>query len=132
MKVRDITAAIEEFAPLGLQESYDNSGLVVGRMDDEVNKALLAVDVTEEVIEEALAELDALVGLDSVKEEVRKLANMAKIVEQRKKAGLKVAPISYVHQNLPMKLAKKSKTRLIFNKNHSTRPQKDNNFQKKE
>ena len=34
-------------------------------------------------------------GLDSVKEEVRKLVNMAKIVEQRKKAGLKVAPISY-------------------------------------
>ena len=56
MKVRDIAAAIESFAPLTLQESYDNSGLVVGRMDDEVNKALLAVDVTEEVIEEALAE----------------------------------------------------------------------------
>ena len=56
MRVRDIAAAIESFAPLTLQESYDNSGLVVGRMDDEVNKALLAVDVTEEVIEEALAE----------------------------------------------------------------------------
>ena len=56
MRVRDIAAAIESFAPLTLQESYDNSGLIVGRMDDEVSKALLAVDVTEEVIEEALAE----------------------------------------------------------------------------
>ena len=53
MKIRDIAAAIEEFAPLSLQADYDNSGLVVGRLDDEVHKALLAVDVTEEVIDEA-------------------------------------------------------------------------------
>ena len=56
MKVRDITAVIEAFAPLSLQESYDNSGLIVGRADDEVHKALLAVDVTEEVLAEAVAE----------------------------------------------------------------------------
>lgn len=56
MKIRDVAAAIEEFAPLGLQESYDNAGLAVGRPDDEVHKALLAVDVTEEVVEEASAE----------------------------------------------------------------------------
>ena len=53
MKIRDIAAVIERFAPLALQESYDNSGLIVGRMDDEVTKALLAVDVTEEVLDEA-------------------------------------------------------------------------------
>ena len=46
-------------------------------------------------VEEALAELDALVGLESVKEEVRNLANMAKIAEQRKKAGLTIPQISY-------------------------------------
>ena len=56
MKVRDIAAAIESFAPLRLQESYDNSGLIVGRMDDDVHCALLAVDVTEEVIAEAVRE----------------------------------------------------------------------------
>ena len=56
MKVRDIAAAIEAFAPLSLQESYDNAGLIVGRPDDEVHKALLAVDVTEEVLAEAVAE----------------------------------------------------------------------------
>ena len=55
MKIRDIIAPIEEFAPLSLQESYDNSGLVVGRLDDELQGGvLLAVDVTEEVIEEAI------------------------------------------------------------------------------
>ena len=53
MKIIDIAVAIEEFAPLSLQADYDNSGLVVGRLDDEVHKALLAVDVTEEVIDEA-------------------------------------------------------------------------------
>ena len=37
-----------------MQAEYDNSGLVVGRMDDEVCSALLAVDVTEEVIDEAI------------------------------------------------------------------------------
>ena len=53
MTIRELVAAIEEFAPLGLQASYDNSGLIVGRYDDEVHKALLAVDVTDEVISEA-------------------------------------------------------------------------------
>ena len=53
MKVKDITDIIESFAPLSLQESYDNSGLIVGRHDDEVHGVLLAVDVTEEVLDEA-------------------------------------------------------------------------------
>ena len=53
MKIRDIVSTIEEFAPLTLQESYDNSGLIVGRLDDEVKGVLLAVDVTEEVLDEA-------------------------------------------------------------------------------
>ena len=53
MTIRNITDAIEAFAPLSLQESYDNSGLIVGRPSDEVHKALLAVDVTDEVMDEA-------------------------------------------------------------------------------
>ena len=63
--------------------------------DMESGSVRVSADAKMPTVEEALAELDALVGLDSVKEEVRKLANMAKIAEQRKKAGLKVAPISY-------------------------------------
>lgn len=53
MKIKEITDTIERFAPLGWQESYDNAGLIVGRDDDEVHRALLAVDVTEEVLDEA-------------------------------------------------------------------------------
>ncbi|MBQ7296719.1 MAG: Nif3-like dinuclear metal center hexameric protein [Alistipes sp.] len=56
MKIREITAVIEAFAPLAWQESYDNSGLVVGHPEQEVKRALLAVDVTEEVLAEAEAE----------------------------------------------------------------------------
>ena len=52
MKIKDITSKIEAFAPLSLQESYDNAGLIVGRYDDELQGGvLLAVDVTDEVID---------------------------------------------------------------------------------
>ncbi len=55
MKIGDVAAIIEEFAPLSLQESYDNAGLVVGRPEAELQGGiLLAVDVTEEVIAEAV------------------------------------------------------------------------------
>lgn len=55
MKIRDIAECIEQFAPLSLQESYDNAGLVVGRADDELRGGvLLAVDVTREVLDEAV------------------------------------------------------------------------------
>ncbi len=53
MKIKDIVAPLEEFAPLWYQESFDNAGLVVGRPDDEVTSALLCVDATEEVLDEA-------------------------------------------------------------------------------
>lgn len=53
MKISQVTEVIERFAPLAWQEAYDNAGLVVGRPEDEVHKALLAVDVTEAVLDEA-------------------------------------------------------------------------------
>ena len=61
----------------------------------ETGSVKVSADEKPPTVEEALAELDVLVGLDSVKAEVRRLVDMAKIVEQRRKAGLKVAPISY-------------------------------------
>ena len=44
MLIREVTDVIERFAPLAWQESYDNAGLIVGRPDDEVHRALLAVE----------------------------------------------------------------------------------------
>lgn len=53
IKVKDISGAIEAFAPKNLQESYDNAGLQVGNPESEVNAVLICLDVTEEVIKEA-------------------------------------------------------------------------------
>lgn len=55
MKVREVAALIEEFAPLCLQEEYDNSGLNVGYPEADVTGVLLCVDVTEAVLDEAVA-----------------------------------------------------------------------------
>ena len=54
MKVKEVLSALEQFAPLPLQESWDNAGLQVGLTEAEVSGALLCLDVTEKVIEEAL------------------------------------------------------------------------------
>ena len=55
MYLRDLTTCIEAFAPLSLQEDYDNSGLIIGRPESEVHGALLCIDVTEPIIEEAIS-----------------------------------------------------------------------------
>ena len=53
MKVKEITAILEEAAPLFLQENYDNSGLLVGDPEAEIDSALICVDATESVVAEA-------------------------------------------------------------------------------
>ena len=55
MHVKDIISLIEEYAPLKLQASFDNSGLLCGDPEREVTSVLLCIDVTEEVVEEAIA-----------------------------------------------------------------------------
>ncbi len=54
MKIKEIIDALEQFAPLPLQESYDNAGLQVGLTEAEASGALLCLDVTEEVVREAI------------------------------------------------------------------------------
>ncbi len=55
MKVGDIVDFFEQIAPLAYQESYDNSGLIVGDRRIEVQSILLTLDVTPAVVEEAVA-----------------------------------------------------------------------------
>lgn len=52
--IGQITDYLEELAPLALQESYDNSGLIVGNKDVALTGVLCTLDCTEEVIEEAV------------------------------------------------------------------------------
>lgn len=54
MTNREITNAIEEFAPLSLQESWDNSGWQVGDPDATSTGAMVCVDVTPAIIAEAI------------------------------------------------------------------------------
>ena len=54
MKVKDIIKVIEDFAPLSIQEGWDNSGLCVGSPEDEVSSVLLGLDCTEKLIDEAI------------------------------------------------------------------------------
>ena len=53
MKIREVLSALEQFAPLPLQESWDNAGLQVGLTETEVSGALLCLDVNERIIDEA-------------------------------------------------------------------------------
>lgn len=54
MLVKDITDCLEAIAPPSYQESYDNSGLITGNKEQEVKAALICLDSTEEVIDEAI------------------------------------------------------------------------------
>lgn len=53
-KVKEIIKVLEDFAPKYYQESYDNSGLQVGNVEDEVTGVLIALDCTELIISEAI------------------------------------------------------------------------------
>ncbi len=53
-KVSEILNYITDVAPLYWQESYDNCGLLVGDPNAMVDKALVTIDLTEEVVDEAI------------------------------------------------------------------------------
>ena len=55
MEIGDILAALERFAPLSFQEDYDNAGLQLGLTKVEATGVLLCLDITEDVIDEAVA-----------------------------------------------------------------------------
>ena len=55
MNINKVVDALEQYAPLPLQEGYDNAGLQVGLTETvEVSGALLCLDVTEQVVDEAI------------------------------------------------------------------------------
>ncbi len=55
MKAKDIIKVIEDFAPLSIQESWDNSGLCIGSPEDEVSSILIGLDCTEALVDEAVS-----------------------------------------------------------------------------
>jgi dinuclear metal center YbgI/SA1388 family protein len=55
MKVNDVIEIFEHYAPTYLQESYDNSGLITGNKGLDISGALITLDCTEDVVDEAIA-----------------------------------------------------------------------------
>ena len=85
--IKQVLHALEQFAPLPLQESWDNAGLQIGLTEAEVSGALLCLDVTTEIVDEATAKgcnlivshhpllfhgLKQIAGLDDVQRVVSK------------------------------------------------------------
>ena len=54
VKIRQVLDALEQFAPLPLQESWDNAGLQLGLTEADVSGALLCLDVNEQIVDEAI------------------------------------------------------------------------------
>ena len=54
MKIKQVLSALEQFAPLPLQESWDNAGLQLGLTEAETSGALLCLDVNERIVDEAI------------------------------------------------------------------------------
>ncbi|HEY4324462.1 MAG TPA: Nif3-like dinuclear metal center hexameric protein [Mucilaginibacter sp.] len=55
MKLSQLTSYLESLAPLAYQEDYDNAGLIVGQPDQEISEALISLDCTEAIVDEAIA-----------------------------------------------------------------------------
>ncbi len=54
IKIKDVIACLERWAPPAHSESYDNVGLICGHPDDYVRAALICLDCTEAVVQEAI------------------------------------------------------------------------------
>jgi len=52
MKLKEIYQFLDELSPFELQEKWDNSGLLVGSFDDEINNVYISIDLDEEILEE--------------------------------------------------------------------------------
>lgn len=55
VKIKEVLSALERFAPLPLQEGWDNAGLQIGLTEAEASGALLCLDVNEAIVDEAMA-----------------------------------------------------------------------------
>lgn len=54
MKIKELLNSFEDFAPIALQEDFDNSGLQIGNSDSEITGVLICIDITLAVVEEAI------------------------------------------------------------------------------
>lgn len=102
VQIRELMAIFEEIAPTAWQESYDNSGLLVGQPDSYVHKALLCLDCTPEIVEEAKAQgCDIIIAHHPIIFSGLKRLNGANYVERTVISAIQYGIAIYaVHTNL--------------------------------
>src|SRR4030042_105515 len=61
MKIKDIAAAIEKIAPIKLAQDWDNVGLLIGDPQSNVKNILLTIDITKDVLSEAIKQKAELI-----------------------------------------------------------------------
>ena len=61
LTVKEVYEAIDAFAPFASQESWDNSGLLVGGMAQPADRILTTLDISEAIVAQAVAEQVQLV-----------------------------------------------------------------------
>ncbi len=54
MILSEFTSYLKSLVPLALQENYDNSGLLIGLEETEISGALICLDVTSDILDEAI------------------------------------------------------------------------------
>ena len=102
MKIKEITQFLESIAPPDLQETYDNAGLIVGNAESECSGVITSLDVTEEVINEAISKkCNLVVGHHPIIFKGLKKINGKNYVERTIIAALKNDIAIYaIHTNL--------------------------------
>ncbi len=50
MKLQEIYNKLDEISPFDLQERWDNSGLIIGNMDSNIEKIILSIDIDEDLL----------------------------------------------------------------------------------
>ncbi len=51
MKIKEIYEFLDKLSPFNLQESWDNSGLLIGDFEDDISHIALSIDVDEKLID---------------------------------------------------------------------------------
>lgn len=53
MKLSEIYNFLDQLSPFNIQESWDNSGILLGDRDSEISTVYLSLDIDENIIKEA-------------------------------------------------------------------------------
>jgi dinuclear metal center YbgI/SA1388 family protein len=102
MKVKDIASYLDAIVPISFQESYDNSGLQTGDTENEISSLLIAFEITEEVLDEAITSKSGLVVTHHplIFSPIRKLTGRSSVEKLLLKAVKNDIAIYASHTNL--------------------------------